>query len=337
MVSGNYDLFRFNQSADEEWENYKSEHSDFTTLEPGKGYLYAHDTQIDLSFTGTPYSGDGEIELTYNEDAPHFAGWNLIGNPFGEAAYLENNYPFYKMNTDGSGLITPGPNDDRRIKLMEGIFVQATDQIDKVTFVRSYDGKRGNSEIALNIIGSNNNVIDRAIVRLNEGYTLEKFTLNENDTKIYFPMEDADYAIVNSNGEGTMPVNFKAARTGKYTLSVETEGIDMNYLHIIDRLTGEDINVLLDNEYSFIASQSDVADRFILSFNENGFNAGANETFAFQNGNDVIVNGNGELQVFDVTGRMVMNTQVNGVQTINMPQGVYVFRLNENIQKMVVR
>lgn len=337
MVSGNYDLFRFNQSADEEWENYKSEHSDFTTLEPGKGYLYAHDTQIDLSFTGTPYSGDGEIELTYNEDAPHFAGWNLIGNPFGEAAYLENNYPFYKMNTDGSGLITPGPNDDRRIKLMEGIFVQATDQIDKVTFVRSYDGKRGNSEIALNIIGSNNNVIDRAIVRLNEGYTLEKFTLNENDTKIYFPMEDADYAIVNSNGEGTMPVNFKAARTGKYTLSVETEGIDMSYLHIIDRLTGEDINVLLDNEYSFIASQSDVADRFILSFNENGFNAGANETFAFQNGNDVIVNGNGELQVFDVTGRMVMNTQVNGVQTINMPQGVYVFRLNENIQKMVVR
>ena len=339
MVSGNYDLFRFNQSAvGSEWENYKNEeHSDFTVLEPGKGYLYAHSETIDLSFTGTPYSGDGEIELTYDADAT-LAGWNLIGNPFGEAAYIENNYPFYKMNDNGDGLITPGPNDDRRIKLMEGIFVQATAQIDKVTFVRSYDGKRGNSEIALNIIGSNNNVIDRAIVRLNEGYTLEKFTLNEDDTKIYIPQADADYAIVCSNGEGTMPVNFKAKEMGKYTISVETEGININYLHLIDRLTGEDVNLLIDNSYSFIASNNESESRFILSFDENAYNA--NEAFAFQNGNDVIVNGNGQLQVFDVTGRMVMNTTINGVQTINMPNGVYVFRMigeTVNTQKVVVR
>ena len=339
MVSDNYDLFRFNQSAvGSEWENYKNEeHSDFTVLEPCKGYLYAHSETIDLSFTGTPYSGDGEIELTYDADAT-LAGWNLIGNPFGEAAYLENNYPFYKMNDNGDGLITPGPNDDRRIKLMEGIFVQATAQIDKVTFVRSYEGKRGNSEIALNIIGSNNNVIDRAIVRLNEGYTLEKFTLNEDDTKIYIPQADADYAIVCSNGEGTMPVNFKAKEMGKYTISVETEGIDINYLHLIDRLTGEDVNLLIDNSYSFIASNNDNESRFILSFNENAYNA--NEAFAFQNGSDIIVNGNGTLQVFDATGRMVMNTTINGMQTVNMPNGVYVLRMigeTVNTQKIVVR
>ena len=165
---------------------------------------------------------------------------------------------------------------------------------------------------------------------------LGKLTLSDGDTKIYIPQNDGDYAIVSSNGEGSMPVNFKAKEMGMYTISVETEGIDLNSLHLIDRLTGEDVNLLLDSKYSFIASSSDMESRFILSFGENGISA-SNETFAFQNGSDIIVNGEGELQVFDVTGRMVNNTIINGVETIALPQGVYIFRLNENIQKIVVR
>ena len=332
MISGTYDLYRFNPTATgAEWENYKNtEHSDFTTLEVGRGYLYANGNNggIQLSFTGTP-ADNGEVTTAYN-------GWNLIGNPLSTAAIVDKDY--YRMNDTRTGIMTTSSSDN--VAKMEGIFVQA-EEGETVTFTAASKGERSNSteSVVLNIM-QDGKVIDRAIVRFNSDRQMLKFQLFQGSTKIYFPMEDADYAIVSSNGQGNMPVNFKAARTGEYTLSVETEGIDMNYMHIIDRLTGEDINVLLDNEYSFIASQSDVADRFILSFNENGYNAESNETFAFQNGSDIIVNGNGTLQVFDVTGRMVMNTTVNGVQTVNMPNGVYVFRMigeTVNTQKIVVR
>lgn len=52
-----------------------------------------------------------------------------------------------------------------------------------------------------------------------------------------------------------------------------------------------------------------------------------------------IVSGEGELQVFDGMGHMVMTQHVNGVQTIEKPSqyGVYILKLNEKTQKIVIR
>ena len=335
MVSGtDYDLYRFNQTAtNAEWENYKAHSAtDFTTLEVGRGYLYANANDITLSFTGVP-SSNGVVELTY--EAGHtFTGWNLVGNPLGTAATVEGDY--YRMNDTHTGIMTTKGTGS--VAVMEGIFVQATEAGQSVTFTAASKGVRANNteSVTLNVM-RNDNVIDRAIVRFNNDRKLGKITLFDDDTKIYIPQNDGDYAIVSSNGQGTMPVNFKAKEMGMYTISVETEGIDLSYLHLIDRLTGEDVNLLIDSKYSFIASNSDIENRFILSFNENGINANGNETFAFQNGNEIIVNGEGELQVFDIMGRMVSNAIVNGVEAIALPQGVYIFKMNANVQKIVVR
>ena len=333
MVSGtDYDLYRFNPTAEKEWENYKAHSAtDFTTLEVGRGYLYANANDITLSFTGVP-SSNGVVELTY-ETGHTFTGWNLIGNPLGVTANVDKDY--YRINDTHTGIMTEASSGN--VAVMEGIFVKATAANQTVTFTAASKGVRSNDteSVTLNVM-RNDNVIDRAIVRFNSDRQLGKLTLFDDDTKIYIPQSDGDYAIVSSNGQGTMPVNFKAKEMGKYTISVETEGIDLSYLHLIDRLTGEDVNLLLDSEYSFIASNSDMESRFILSFGENGINA-SNETFAFQNGSEIIVNGEGELQIFDVTGRMVKNTVINGVEAITMPQGVYIFRLNEKVQKIVVR
>lgn len=58
----------------------------------------------------------------------------------------------------------------------------------------------------------------------------------------------------------------------------------------------------------------------------------------FSGGSGIIVTGEGELQVFDVMGRMVATQYINGIQTINTPQtGVYIFRLNGKTQKIVVK
>jgi len=329
MLANTYDLYRYNASATgAEWQNYKNDaHQNDFTITPGQGYLYANSSNVTLSIGGTPYSGTSAITMAN-------AGWNLVGNPFTRLATVDKD--FYIMNEEGSGITAPG--EQTSVAPMQGIFVEATQASETVTFSTSAKGRNVNSieSVVLNL-KRNNKVIDRAIARLNSDRQMTKFQLFEGDTKIYFPMEDADYAIVSSDGHGSMPVNFKAKEMGRYTISVETEGIDMSYLHLIDRLTGEDVNLLLDNEYSFIASNNDSEERFILSFTEKGYDAHGNEIFVYQSGNDLIVNGEGELQIFDVMGRMVKNTVINGVEAIAMPQGVYIFRLNENIQKIVVR
>ncbi len=337
FLANQYDLYSFDQSqAGEEWQNFKQDH--FTNIVSGMGYLYANRGNVTLSFEGSPYNGNGEIDLDYTASVA-FSGWNLIGNPYSVTAYLSDKRPFYRMNDDGDEIIAR-EDSEKAIAPMEGIFVQAANADDAVTFTTTEPSKASNSSITLDIIGNNDNVIDRAIVNF-DGNTLEKLMIDENNTKIYIPQNNTRYAVACGDAKGSMPVNFKAAETGKYTISVNAEGLDMDYLHLIDRLTGEDINLLLEDSYSFIASKQDPESRFILSFTANGYNNDADATFAYQNGSEIIVNGEGDLQIFDVTGRKVMTTKVNGVAIINgLNSGVYIIRVigeTQKTQKIVVR
>ena len=63
-----------------------------------------------------------------------------------------------------------------------------------------------------------------------------------------------------------MPLNFKAARNGEYTLSFKVENVDLEYLHLIDNLAGNDIDLLVTPTYTFEAKTSDYASRFRLVF-----------------------------------------------------------------------
>ena len=336
-ADGNYDLYYFDQTEDLEWRNYK-QGSFF--IESGKGYLYANKENATLKFDGTDYAGSGVVALSYSETnaASIMWGWNLIGNPYNTTAYLADGRDFYRMNSAGSEIVVA---DNAAINTMEGIFVKAANAGDNsVTFTTSAPSKDRtvNQNVVMNVIGSDENVIDRAIVRFGEGATLSKLMLNESNTKIYIPQADGDYAVVRSEGNGSMPVNFKASKMGRYTISVETSGLNMNYLHLIDNITGNDADLLHDNSYSFIATTNDIEERFVLAFNPS--TSSGNDMFAYQNGSDIIINGNGELQVFDVMGRLVAKHYVNDVKTIStssLRTGVYIFRMNEKSQKIVVR
>ena len=328
-----YDLYSFDQSNDDEWRNYKA--SSFN-LVSGKGYLYANKDDVALVFDGAfRYRKNMTVNLAYTA-GKKLAGWNLIGNPYDVTAYLTDGRDFYRMNAAGDGFEAASGS----INKMEGVFVQATGTGQSVTFTTTAPSSKdaNNQRVELNIIGSDDNVIDRAIVRFGEGGTLSKLVFRENNTKIYIPKADGDYAVVRSNGLKNIPVNFKASKMGRYTITVETEGLNLNYLHLIDRLTEEDIDLLKENKYSFIASTVDNEARFVLAFSANG-DDDVYETFAYQSGSDIIVRGEGELQIFDVMGRMVATHHVSGVETLEKPSsnGVYIFRLNEKVQKIVVK
>ena len=339
MTDGNFDLYYFNQSDNgAEWKNYEANHFN---LVPGKGYLYAHDTDVELTLTGKPYTGNNVIDLVYDENA-EFAGWNLIGNPYNYNVTVDKD--FYIMNDNGDEIITP--EEGMPILPMQGFFVVATAAGQTVTFSKYVAPIVPLGKLVLNLNHNRGTVIDRAIVRFGEGEQLPKFQLFENSTKLYIPQGNSDYAIVRSAAEGEMPVNFKAKENGTYTISVNTENVEMDYLHLIDNMTGTDVDLLQTPSYTFEASTRDYASRFRLVFSaeENGASAGS-ATFAYFNGNEWVVSNEGEAQlhVIDMTGRIVSTETINGNATVkvNAAPGVYMLRLiNGNdikTQKVIIK
>ncbi len=353
-----YDLYRFNQTAESEWENYHQHSGDFNIV-PGTGYLYANKGDVNnipntvtLTFTGVPYSGDGEIELVYNtaNSDSKMHGWNLVGNPFDVDAEISDDY--YMMNEEGSELIV---NEGNIVEAMQGVFVQATAAGQTVIFDPQSRAKSNDNDnkVVINISRNRGIIVDRAVVRFGEGRQLPKMQLFENSAKLYITQDNKDYAVVRTEAQGEMPVNFRAAENGTYTITVNPEGVEMNYLHLIDNMTGADVDLLAATStgsvatYTFNASTTDYSSRFRLVFaanNEDGVSTGST-AFAFYSNGTWVINNTGEatLQVVDVNGRILSNETVNGSvsKAINAPAGVYMLRLiNGNdvkTQKIVVR
>lgn len=267
-------------------------------------------------------------------------GWNLIGNPWNAPATI-GRYSL-RMNPDRDNLITV-ENPDESIAAMEGVFVYAEEDGETVTFGTGAKSRSMDARIVLNLNHDGGNVIDRAIIGIGEGETLPKFQLKDNSTKLYFTQDKQDFAVVRSNGQGEMPVNFKASADGNYTIAISIKDVEMNYLHLIDNLTGADIDLLQTPNYSFNAKSDDYASRFKLVFSTDIEDA--DDDFAFISDGNIIItdtDANATLQIVDVTGRIMFNgSATHSVSTANMAEGVYVLRLingsNVKTQKIVVK
>jgi len=339
FLTDEYDLYYFNQSKqDFEWCNYEAKHFNIAA---GKGYLYASEENTTLTFEGIPYNGDGTISLVKDDNAV-WSGWNLVGNPFSQTAYIDRD--FYVMNEDGSEILTDASNG--AIEAMQGFFVIAEEDGETLTF--STEAPNQSANLTMNLSQSRGAVIDRTIVRFGEGRQLPKFQLNAESTKLYIPQGNEDFAVVRSAAYGEMPVNFKAQSNGTYTISVNAENVEASYLHLIDNMTGNDIDLLQVPFYSFKATTSDYVSRFRLVFNITGVeeNTTGTEPFAFFNGSEWVVSniGNATLQMVDLTGRILSSESISGnatVSTSNLSTGIYMLRLvnGENVktQKMVVK
>ena len=357
MISNSYDydLYAFDQCQTLEWLNYKKVPKPFTTLDNGKGYLYAHNNSggsIDLGFTGEilPSNTDTTIAINYYSGY-EFSGWNLIGNPFACNAYIKDATDhiaaYYKMNENGDGFIATTD----AVNPLEGIFAQATDEGQSLKFTRTApEPVLGKGNLNLNVVQAVTNrdahqATDNAIIRFDGGNRLEKFSFRNGSSKVYFPMENKEFAVVNAEDYGDIPVSFKAEENGTYTLSFTTEDVDFSYLHLIDNLTGNDVNLLDTPSYTFEARTIDYASRFRLVFAKGYDNLDNDFGFFDANGNLLIlgIDGTATLEMMDVTGRILSNETFSGnySKAINASAGVYMLRLIQGskvrTQKIVVK
>ena len=385
----NYDLYYY-EEANHIWRNHKLHNIDM--LQNGQGYLYAHNIAQELLFEGALQAGSSNGTYTVNNlshSATELTGFNLVGNPFACNATIDR--PAYVINGRN---VVPYSGDQIVLAPCEGVIVQADAEHESVTFTKvipttqSTQPNPGSLQIALcqavepsdpdsrfaslttsnaeHLRGTKQSTIDNALVTFTEGNELGKFYFGEQNANLYIPQGTEEYAIAFSEGQGEMPLNFKANADGQYTISVNPEGVEMRYLHLIDNMTGTDVDLLAakvpelvegpacnqggvstgsTTSYTFTAKVTDYESRFRLVFvcgDANDDNDGDN-AFAFIDASgNIIVNGEGTLQVIDVTGRVIHSGDaMNRVSTGGMTPGVYVLRLiNGNdvkTQKIIVR
>ena len=353
-----YDLYRFNEAADLQWENYRAGHGDFTTLQSGRGYLYRNADDCTVEIGGTLNVSD----ITYNLSCSgsKLTGFNIVGNPYSENITILNTTlvdnsgnqivdgednpinitGFYKLSKDDGSWGTEITSTLTTIAPLEGFLVQVPEAAKKVKFSKTPRGAKRSIGDHIMFTIANNQYEDVAYALFDNGLGLTKIEhMNSDVPMLYINQDNEDYAIATMSKETKeFNLNLETNTLGFYTLSVKPQG-DYSYMRLIDKVAEKEIDLLEEKKYSFVVSPSDRYDRFLVRLGLLGAPDDSDNNFAYQSGDDIVVSGEGIMQVFDITGRLVMTQHINGVETVAKPSttGVYIFRLNDKTQKVVVR
>ena len=330
-----YDLFRYDE-ANTTWESQQNtEHSDFDVFDRARGYIYRRSNAATLTFAGEPNTGNVSIDLTAYGSGD-LEGFNLVGNPYCHTYTM--NERCYSLTTDGSWEVHDGSYD---LAIAEAVMVK-TDAARTLTFSENTTPGDPSEAPALAFTVTGNGLKDVAYANMAAGDGMAKLShFNEAAPVLSIPMEGRRYAIADlgDNCE-SFDMAFRGI-AGEYTLTLTAERTTLTYCHLIDRATGKDIDLLANNTYTFTHTGNQaISDRFMVKLTPN-VEENATGNFAYWNGNAWVVEGTGTLEVYDVLGRLVKRADVNSQLSIVNSQfpstGVYVLRMGEKNQKIVVK
>ncbi|MBQ8223573.1 MAG: T9SS type A sorting domain-containing protein [Bacteroidales bacterium] len=347
-TTSDYDLYRFDGEAELQWVNYKN-HNDFEeTFTLGVGYIASYESQTTASFQGTLNNETEYFDfgIEYNS-SNEWANFYLLGNPFSfdidwelmDAYRIEDGFATIDAN-NGSYIY----NVEGSIKVGEGFLICASRKNAALEYIATAKS-RGEKSDYINIVASNSIGSDNVIINNveSEGVGFPKLdNINPNIANVYVKHDDRRYGIFNSVESEDIELHFDAKEIGNYTLTFNING-DYDNLYLIDKMTGENVNILLENEYSFIANSNDNPERFILSF-ANSQQPIANGNFAYVSGEELIINAEGSIQIIDMMGRLVYSNDVtndnNKIDVSDFDSAAYIIRvINENginVQKIVL-
>ena len=343
ILTANYDLYAYNEAADLEWVNQKAHQDDFD-FNSGSGYLYAHNPSFVVRMSGTLNSGNytETVDLSYGNSLANMRGFNLLGNPtahdigFTKSGSVSDGY--YYLNNSNAWVYETG----NTVPVGRGFLVKANAENQTVTLNPQNRGEsRENGQYLCLSIGE-----EKAYVKLDEGVSMPLVDFKGQHASFYLTQGHERFAMLVRDGAEALDLSFEARQSGTFTLSADTQGLDLDYLHLIDNLTGADVDLLETPAYTFTAKTTDYASRFRLVFSAGDAGEAACEPpFAYiSNGNIVITAdaGDATLQIVDMMGRVIASYSghTRCVPTNGMPAGVCVLRLIDGdkvrVQKIVI-
>lgn len=381
-----YQWVNFKRNHNSHFNETTGEHFDYDQqyqqkLVPGMGYMVALKEEAYLQCAGTLNNGNVTIPMTTNGD--YTTGYNMLGNPY--QSYLDFN-AFADANPNIWGDGTPSyiiMDEDQKGYIMYGYgasvndytapqylhphqgFMVITKTACNATFnndMRSAKSNgstfRGSERPAYPLVNllaydenGNRDLTTIEVGRSDKGGAPKFLDMSTSTGLIYARYEDENYGIAYVEpGVNSIPVRFETTKDASYTMKWDVENGTFSYLHLIDNLTGVDVDCLKSDEYHFTSKTSDYTSRFKLVFEstgveENGSDVESEETFAFFTDGNLVVNGEGNLEVIDINGRVVSATGVYGSQNViampNVATGLYMLRLSSDkgvkVQKILVK
>ena len=349
LLKNEYDLYRYDEPT-HYWDNIEDPEGEgggpvgyWETLDAGRGYLYANQEDVTLQFKGIANHIGGSYTLTRDVWDGVLIGFHLVGNPFTHDIYMDNAFSTTATLADGyyilsnTGAWSAKLGSDEAIKPCQGVLINASTEgtltINKKVGPAAQTRSRANNEF-LTISVANKNYEDVTYVSFDAITPLEKVNhQNKNIPMVYIPMEEAIYAIAAMEDDvKEIPVAFEAKTMGQYTISVKSENCEFESMYLVDRKTGVETDLLLE-DYTFLATTTDNSERFTIRLNDNNSD---NEDFIFINNGEIIINkieGKGVLQIFDVMGRYISHSEVSGsanISTEAFTSGVYIIRMTDD-------
>jgi hypothetical protein len=378
----------FKRNSNSHWNLYEGhdniEYVNEAKLVQGKGYLLSTLDPTFLQTYGTLNQSYVKIPLTYS-DVPNRKGYNLLGNPY--QAYLDfdafagqnadlwggkEQASYTILDEDAAQYVTYayGSSENpfiggRYIHPHQGFFIQvaASDTARFTPAMRNVDAEGVNFRSErpayplVNLFATeedgHSDMVTVELGRPDMGGALLMHELRLGNGRIWCSYEDQDYTIAFTQpGISEAAIRFETAASAIYTMTWNTQNGEFEYLHLIDNITGSDIDCLAASEYRFTSKPWDYKSRFKLVFGYTGVeeneeddtSSTGSEDFAFVMGDELVVNGEGILQLFDMNGRQIVSQSLSGPQTSlglpNMASSVYMLRLTQGgttkVQKIVI-
>ena len=352
-TAGIHDLYRFDE-PEQEWEYYNdADGQTFKKLELGRGYLYTNSHDITFQLEGNLNAASVSYPLSYTE-GNSLKGFNMIGNPFTHTISESNLSTsatlaegFYVVGANGSWTAKA----DGKIAPMESVLIQA-DAAENLTIAPSTPNngskraaRNENSYLTINVASKTHS--DVAYVSFNDGMGLDKINhRNPDNPMLYIPVEGKNYAVAVMNKDvKEVPVYFNANRMAEYTISIEQKNCEFSSVVLVDKLTGIETNMLIE-DYTFMARTFDDANRFVIRMSIEDNDDSETENFAYvSNGSIVIekIEGNANIRIFDIMGRHIMGTNATGNANIpveTMSTGMYIIQMSDDngvkVQKIII-
>ena len=108
-----------------------------------------------------------------------------------------------------------------------------------------------------------------AYVKLSDGVDMPLLDFRGRHSSVYLSRDGKDYIMLANDKDENVDLCYQPGIEGQHHLRVTVENAELDFLHLVDHLTGADIDLLQNPCYNFESSSSDLATRFQLVFNPN--------------------------------------------------------------------
>jgi hypothetical protein len=335
------------------WELIGNPYADAIKIPFTPGWTGVHSASPNPHTLGLPgHPVNWYWESTLN---PHFQMWNDVSG----------NYTFWDFRfAVGTAINYPAGHSPEIIPAMQGFFVERN-----ATFMTGANnlevGQLAQMDHVYTNIVKEEGVVENFLkltVTGNERSDQMGIVFIENAAagydgndgrKLFGSVESPQlYSVTNDNenvifnmlplGNNSVPVNLQVGANGNYTINADFVSSFSPNAEIV--LTDKQENITQDLRvnpvYNFTAKVDDDANRFMLFFSNllavNNVNESISKVWAV--GSDIFVqmkdqSNNGSVMVYDMTGKKVMEKNLNGIMTqlnTNLVNGIYVVSIVTN-------